>query len=408
MQRTPLGLLVLVSAMMPGCREHTLESTDHLNMSSAQLPGEYRILAEHLALEMKNSPDQFGEEQEMAAVLAEGHMAVMGLRSLHSDDEDISYVATQGVLAYSDALTRMERINSLPKPPGVGELMVESFIHGFYGNVFYSYVLGVDAEEKQKAIVEELGGLVAATQKADAAQMLLPEIARKYAADETDSDGRIIVNIDEAWGWIGPKDWLSLYNAGPALEDCTIQVDLVGGTGQSRKNVHFIRDWPSETWLYTRYEPAAGIPNHPDAGRTTVAAIQSATVSVLSPKLSTRVEYTYSGAEKDKDIQSWCSDLKFIGRYEPFEAGLVWNTERGAEFTLDGIPFIPECRVDVTFRDRAKSQTWFWDLDNWQKGQRKSFSTPAGELKFDPVHIDMAITFPGTDYQHNVTLAVSQ
>lgn len=373
------------------------------------LPPEYRVLAEHLVLEMKPSPDDFRDDKGLPEIIAEGHSAVLAMRGIQSEDSDITYVANQGQAACGEAVLRLERINSLPKPPGAGSLFVESFIHGLYGNVFYGYALGVDAEEKQKAIMVEVQGLLAAVDKADAAQMMLPRIAEKYAATPSDPNGRIVVDIDESWGWYGPNDWFYIYNAGPDdLEDCTIQVHLTGGTGQSRKNVHFVRHWPANSWMYARYEPGQEILDRPEAGKFTVTEIQKADVSIWSPKYTTALTYVYQGAEKDKDIAERCKDLKFTGRYQPFVSGIIWDTQRGAEFTLDGVAFIPKCRVDVTFRNGSQSKAWYWEHDYWMKGSKKSFSTPKGGLTFDPSHIDMAISFPGTSYTHEVTLTVNK
>ena len=250
--------------------------------------------------------------------------------------------------------------------------------------------------------------MLAAVDKADAAQMMRPRIAEKYAATPSGPNGQIVVDIDESWGWFGPNDWFYIYNAGPEdLEDCTIQVHLTGRTGQSRKNVHFIRHWPANSWMYVRYEPGQEILDHPEAGRFTVTNIRKADVSIWSPKYTTTLTYVYQGAEKDKDIAERCKDLKFTGHYQPFVSGILWDTQRGAEFTLDGVASIPKCRVDVTFRNGSQTKAWYWKHDSWTKGKKKSFSTPKGDLTFDPSHIDMAISFPGTSYTHEVTLPVN-
>jgi|GEM_PF-2186402 len=373
------------------------------------LPPEFRVLAEQLVLDMKLSPDDFRDDKGLPEIIAEGHSAVLALRGIRSDDFDITYVANQGQAACGEAVSRFERINAMPKPPGAGSLFVESFIHGLYGNVFYGYALGVDAEEKQKAIMAEVQVLLAAMDKIDATQMMLPRIAEKYAATPSDPNGRIVIDIDESWGWYGPNDWLKIYNTGPQdLEDCTIQVHLTGETGKSRKNVHFIRHWPANSWRYARYEPGQEILDRPEAGKSTVTKIQEADVSIWSPKYTTTLSYVYQGAEKDKDIADWCKDLKFTGRYKPFVPGTFWDDQRGAEFTLDGVAIIPKCRVDITFREGETSKAWHWEHDSWMKGEKKSFNTSKGDLTFDPSHIDMAISFPDTSYRHEVTLSVNE
>ena len=413
---TPMGRIVALLAViglvftLTGCGDDGASPPATVGTPSVKpLPPEFRVLAEQLVLEMKPSPDDFRDDKGLPEIIAEGHSAILALRGIRSDDSDIPYVANQGQAAIGEAVSRLERINAMPRPPGAGSLLVESFIHGLYGNVYYGYALGVDADEKQKAIMAEVQVLLAAMDKADAAQMILPRIAEKYAATPTAPSGRIVVDLDESWGWFGPNDWLSIYNAGPEdLEDCTIQVHLTGGTGQSRKNVHFIRHWPANSWMYARYEPGEEILDRPEAGKSTVTKIQKADVSIWSPKYTTTLTYEYQGAEKDKDIAKWCKDVKFTGRYKPFVPGTLWDDQRGAEFTLDGVAIIPKCHVDVTFRKGAQSKAWLWKYDSWTNGEKKSFNTSAGDLTFDPSHIDMAISFPDTNYTHKVTLMVNK
>jgi hypothetical protein len=321
---------------------------------------------------MKSSRDQFRDDKELPEILAEGHSAVLALSGIQSQDPDIRYVATLGLGAVRDGVTRFERINALPKPPDAGSLALESFIHGFYGNVFYGYARGIDAEEKREAILDEVQGLLAAGDKVDAAQQMLPKIAQKYAATRSTPHGRITVDIDESWGSIGPDDWVSMYNAGPDdLVDCTIQVVLTAESGKTRKNIHFVRHWPSNSWMQARYFPGEEVADRPEAGKTTARPIQEAEVSIWSPKFTTTLNFNYRGAAKDKDVARYCTDLKFTGRYQPFVSGLILDTQRGAEFTLDGINYIPQCRVDLTFRKGSQSKVWYWEPDSWARGGDK-------------------------------------
>jgi hypothetical protein len=94
-------------------------------------------------------------------------------------------------------------------------------------------------------------------------------------------------------------------------------------------------------------------------------------------------------------------------RFRPFESGL-WDTQRGAFFTPDGVAFIPKCRVDVTFRRGSQSKGWYWEVDYWKKGEEKTFDTQKGQLLFDPYDIEVVISFPGTSYQYKATLVVSE
>ena len=413
MGRYALALTLLGAFVLTGCSNGTATSTKSPGSSNGAaatkppLPPEYRTLAENLSLDIKSKPDQYRDNKNITEIIAEGHGAVMALRGIQSSDRDITYIAEQGQSAYSEAINRLQRINALPKPPGAGELFVSSFVDGFFGNVFGGYARGKDAEDKQNAIIVDAQALVAAVEKADAAHQLLPKVAEKYSAPLTNSNGRIIVDFDEAWGWWGPHDWLSIYNSGPTLQDCTIVVQLTGEQRNVRKNVHFIKSWPANTWMYARYEPGQEILGR-RVGNMSVVHVQELDVTVYSPQFATAINYVYQGAVKDKKVAERCKDLKLSGRYRPFESGLVWDTQRGAYFTLDGVPFVGKCRVDVTFRRGLQSKGWYWEFDYWKKGEEKTFDTQKGQLTFDPENIDVVISFPGTNHRHKATLAVKR
>lgn len=408
-----LVLLLGFVGLLIGCGKDTGASTAPYPLppvstpSPKPLPEEYRTLAEHVSMEMNPAPNQFRDDEGIPEIMAEGHSAVMALRSIESSDRDIMYIATQAEASYSELLKHLERINALPKPPGAVELMVSSFVDGLFGNVFGGYARGLDAEDKQKAINAEIYPILAAIEKADAAHQLLPKVAEKYSASFCDSTNRIVVDFDESWGSFGPYDWFYIYNRGSGMKDCTILVQLTGATGEVRKNVHFVKDWPANSWMCARYAGGTELLGR-NVGRTSVLEVQKVDVTIYSPQFATLIAYVYQGEEKDKDVAERCKDLKFTGRYQPFKSGILWDTQRGVKFTLDGVAGIPKCRVDITFRKWMQSKTYHWELDGWLKGEEKSFTTSKGDLTFDPTKIDMSISFPGTNYKHEVTLKVTR
>lgn len=160
------------------------------------IPPEYRVLAKNLGQEMKSAPTDFRDNKDIAEIIAEGHAAVMDLQGIRSADPDITYIATAGHEAYADAVSRLKTLNALPKPQATGSLLIESFIHGLYGNIFAGYALGVDADNKQKAINAEIEGLIAAVDKAHAAHLLLPRIAQKHAAPLSKAPSQVVVLLN--------------------------------------------------------------------------------------------------------------------------------------------------------------------------------------------------------------------
>lgn len=367
---------------------------------------EYRTLAGYLALPLKKSPDEFQGTETLTATLAQGHTTLMSLKEFKSSDRQIEYVARQTEASLTEILQRVERLNALPKPPGTGALVASSFIDGVFGNPAGGYVRGVEAERMQAAIKNEAVPLFAAMEKIDATQQMLAPIAKKYAAGPTSPGNRIVVDLDEAWGVVGPFDWFHIYNQGPSIRDATLVVKLTGVGGTMRTNVHFVSDWPANTWLYGRYEVGTQALGK-SIGQTTVASIQKIDVDVLSPTFSTSLSYRYTGKARDSDIATYCKPLTFHDRYQPYvQRKFLPDTKRGVEFTLDGLEAIPKCQVKVTFWGGAHQKSETWEFDYWKRGDKKTFR-PKEPLEFDPSMVTMKISFPGTDYTHQHSMLVT-
>lgn len=159
--------------------------------------------------------------------------------------------------------------------------------------------------------------------------------------------------------------------------------------------------------MNARYENGGIIPTNPEAGRTKVDDLQQAELIIWSPQYSTELAYLYQGEQKDQDIARWCQDLALAGRYQPFVKGLLWNTERGVEFSIDGIESIPAVTANVTFRSGTTSKGLLsYHVDGWKRGETKAFNPAKGELTFDPTHIDVELSFGGTKFRYKTTMEV--
>ena len=401
--------VLFLALTLSGCGNDTTVSglPRYSTPSSKPLPAEYQVLAKHLGMVLKSDPAQLQKKRETSEVMAELQSALLDLREIKSNDNEIMYVSDQVRDAVTVILERLDNLNSLPKPPDEGTLFVGSFVDGFFGNFAGGYHRGLDAEAKQNALNSEMQPLLAAIDRIDAAQKMLPKIAEKYSATLSDSTGLIYVDFNESWGDSGPDDWLFLKNLGETLEDCTILVELTGANGEVRKNVHFLKTWPESASMWGRYQNGEKILGR-TVDRTTVTYVKEMRVTIYSPQFATRIYYKYKGDEKDKDVAYRCEKLTFQGEYQPYEAGVIWDTQRGARFTMNGLSFLPKCRVDVTFRKGDQAKIWYWDYDSWTKGETKKCYTPAEGLGFDPDSIDFEVSFPHTNYKHKETLKVDQ
>ncbi len=401
--------VLFLALTLSGCGNDTTVSglPRYSTPSSKPLPAEYQVLAKHLGMALKSDPAQLQKKRETSEVMAELQSALLDLREIKSNDNEIMYVSDQVRDAVTVILERLDNLNSLPKPPDEGTLFVGSFVDGFFGNFAGGYHRGLDAEAKQNALNSEMQPLLAAIDRIDAAQKMLPKIAEKYSATLSDSTGLIYVDFNESWGDSGPDDWLFLKNLGETLEDCTILVELTGADGEVRKNVHFLKTWPESASMWGRYQNGEKILGR-TVDRTTVTYVKEMRVTIYSPQFATRIYYKYKGDEKDKDVAYRCEKLTFQGDYQPYEAGVIWDTQRGARFTMNGVSFLPKCRVNLTFRKEDQAKTWYWDYDSWTKGETKKCYTPAEGLGFDPDSIDFEVSFPHTNYKHKETLKVDQ
>lgn len=401
--------VLFLALTLSGCGSDTTVSKlpRYSTPSSKPLPEEYRVLAKHLGMSMKSDSAQLQKKRETSEVMADLQAALLDLREIKSNDKEIMYVSAQVRDAVTVILERLDKLNSLPKPPDEGTLFVGSMVDGFFGNFAGGYHRGLDAEAKQNALNSEMQPLLAAIDRIDAAQKMLPKIAEKYSATLSDSTGLIIADFNESWGDSSPDDWIALQNLGETLEDCTILVELTGANGEVRKNVHFLKTWPEATCMWGRYQGGEKILGK-TVDRTTVVYVKEMKVTIYSPQFATRIDYTYKGAEKDKDVAYRCENLSFQGAYQPYEAGVIWDTQRGAQFTMNGVEFLPKCRVNLTFRKGDQAKIWYWDYDSWMKGETKTFDTPAGGLEFKPDRIDFEVSFPDTNYKHKASLKVDQ
>lgn len=410
LMRSPKGLYVAVACVLvvilavavgrtPSRSSQPITQTSGRQNPPPSLPPEFRTLAMHLAREVKHDPQEFHDDKGFTECIAEGNAAVMGLGNIKSSDTDINYIASEGQAAYAEVVKRLETLDALPKPTG-GKFLAESLVDLLNRNLSgpIARFSGVDPESQ--SLAGELEGLVAAANRVEAAGLLLPRVAQKYAPPIEVDSRAVGVRFRENWGDIvGPNDWLILQNtSGQVLEDCTIVVDLTGVAGDVKTNVHYVRSWAASSSVFVRYETGQEV-NGRTVDRTTVRLVQTVKVTVYSPKLSAAVNYTYQGEEKTKDFAERCAKLTLSGQYRPFAHHFLLDDQRAAIVTLDGVDVLPPCTVTVAFVRGSESKSWLWNIDGWKRNEKKTFATSKGELPWDPDRIDLSIGFPNSTYE---------
>ena len=366
------------------------------------MPIKYVQLATHLADGFQTDINEPQLKQPLPQLLADYRNRALDLQQSGSDDPDIEAVTQQACEAFHGAVTALERLDALPKPPDAGEQFIEGFLRGLV-------LAGEGAAERdqeirgqQDAILGELRSVIAAAKRAESAKLMLPRIAKKYAGPAVESGVSVAADFNAAWGHLGPDDWMFLYNnSSLVLHNSTVLVELRGIDGDVHRNLHFIPAWEQETWICARYEAGTPIPALKDTfGAMSVANVQTALISIWAEELSQEsIVYDYAGKEFDRDVERYCQDLKIRASYQAFEPGLLWNTERGVVATLDGLPFVMKPTVTVRFEGGGPSKSWFWTFDSWSQNERKTFS-PGKQLSWDPDRYTIEITFPATSYQY--------
>lgn len=374
--------------------------------SRAALPPAYVTLAKRLADECQSGRNEPGPGKDVNVILAELRNASLDLEGLKADDPDVEAIAEEARRVFQDAATSLERLSSLPRPPGQLELSGEFFLRGFALDIpgllrRYDQVSGV-----QEALLAEARRLAAAIKRGEAARLMLPRIAAKYGGPPPAAGRALLVDFDEAWGPVGPADWLTLTNAsGAELHNATVLVEVRGESGDLARSVHFVPAWKARAEIdakYTAGDESLGFP----VGRQSVKDVSTVTVSVWSDELSQeRIAYAYVGPEHDADIARYCAAMRVRVQYRPFQQGLLWNTERGADAWLEGIPFIPRPRITATFRRGSSTLSWYWNFERWADGERKTLDA-GGKLPWDPEEIAVEVTFPDTGYKHRASWPV--
>jgi len=368
--------------------------------SRSHFPPAYVTLAKRLADECQSGRDEPEPGRDINVILAELRNASLDLNGLKTGDPDVAAIAEEARGVFRDAATSLERLSSLPRPPGQLELSGEFFLRGFALDIpgllrRYDQVSGV-----QDDLLAEARRLATILKRGEASRLMLPQIAARYSGPPRKAGPALKIDFDESWGPVGPGDWLTMSNvSGGDLHDATVLVEVRGEAGDVARSVHFVPSWRAGTAIDARYtggDESLGFP----VGRQTVANVASVTVSLWSEELRQEgIAYHYLGAEHDADVARYCAAMRVRARFRPFQTGIVWDTQRGMELWLDGIAALPRPRITATFRRKADVRAWYWDFPRWDQGERKVLD--AGKaLPWDPEEVTVEMSFPRTGHRY--------
>jgi hypothetical protein len=254
-------LLLAVIVMACGKSPTTTEPTTTAGTASASQPAskifppEYRVLAAAITRPMIDTSSMPPKaNMNIAELIAATQSRILDLQGIHSSDGDINYVSNSAAETIEDLLKQIEalEISAKSRPnassSSVGLLVSAAVAIGTSNPIPLLDVFTQGAEHQDEVNSQitawiqerhvEILHISSDNEKLQAAAMLLPKIAAKYAVPPSTNDRNMNVHFVEAWGPMGPDDTLSINNNGVDIADCTISIKLIGATGEEHTNVH--------------------------------------------------------------------------------------------------------------------------------------------------------------------------
>lgn len=364
------------------------------------LPKSYVALATHLT-DTLTRRGEFEEQKDFTQFLADANAALVDIRGIDTNDGQLQFIAKEAGEAIGQLLGSQKEVATLPKPPSAGQEFADSFVLGMLGQIDEGIKLNKENRGKAEAILAEARKSSLAYQRINAAKLLLPRIAAKHAGPKVQSGQAIYSAWWCRWGPFNRFNLLHLGNlvgGGRTLHNCTVLVELRNGADEVARNVHFLPEWRADTVYAARYRPGFDFGTGDMVCRQTVNDVGVIKTSLWCDELTQENVITlFTESRKDELIREYCSNLKLTTVFQPFKEGF-FGRNRGVVATMTGLPFLPPCRVEVTFSRNGQTQTIHWEVDSWKNGQTKAFADK--RFEWDPTSIVVRVSFHDTNYYY--------
>ncbi len=175
-------------------------------------------------------------------------------------------------------------------------------------------------------------------------------------------------------------------------------------------HIHFIPVWkPGET----RYAGYAARNHSGLVENESVDVIKRVAVGLLSDQLRSDEEYTYFGAEFDRDVKYWVESWakpEWYGGWRPFEEGVLWDTNANIRlnFESDKLSSIPLLRANAVL---SRGGETLLDINLNNSGQRLESGQFIGGARWElskwnslsPDRLDLILEYPASNYSHTLT-----
>jgi hypothetical protein len=374
---------------------------------TTEYPDELRIVAKSLAEELFPDVDKALEEPSEKESRLKLLTYKLDLAKVKSKDTEIQLITTDALTAFSEVITRLDRIKDLPKPdnwaPFWGGLLDGSLLVMGAPPTGASIQTVQDETAKGNAIAIEVQAFIKAFSKAETAQRLLPRVCKQYCAvpTKTNNDERISVRFHSL---LEKGGMYILTNQGEALDDCLFEITVSNSSGKKATFCGFAERWEQGQVYYVHGIIGFDLGNEEMLGQMCVPQVSKVEVTLLSPKFSTSVQYAYDKAERGKTYAILFKNVKATGSYQKKEPGIFSDYQRSFTTTLATEQNLPACRYSVTFsrqngwREREDRETWFRDLKGWKNGESVKIEPGNDKFTFEPDTVEVEISFPDSTH----------
>lgn len=393
-----IGLVVLggIVARIVGCGGSSdgepTEPVVTARRTNPLLPKEYAVLAIHAAGDLELDPKLLTKQQSDVEALAELQRIQLDLQNLTSDNPQLNTLIDRAKADCAELSQLMDEVNRLPAGPGFFEGLVGGAISGYTGNPLPLAGVLSSATEADSAREAWLRRYGAVTDRLHATTLVLPHLAEKYAGPEVESGTAILMDYDDDWRQADGSDWITLgNNSAMTLHNVTVEVHLRGGTGETCRNVHFLAEWAPKTPVYGRYAPGFVI-NDRHYFREVVEHPEAIELAVYCDELTQKkIAYQYMGEERDTDIARYLESLQLRSRYRPYADGIIFDDQRSAFFSFEGLPQLQHGEIVVTLFNDDQEASVTVPFETWEAGQELRADFP--DIDWEAIEYEMVLRF---------------
>jgi hypothetical protein len=228
----------------------------------------------------------------------------------------------------------------------------------------------------------------------EAGVQLFPGIVKRWSGPvATNND--VFYIFQGGWGGGDHSDWLKVANRSDSdFHNCTVVVTLTSASGEVVRNVHFIKEWPQQTYFTAFYDLGIKI-NDEYIEKSTFKDVALVVVDVYSDE-ATLLNLSTPFTRDQMTVRLVNDNLKAISQYRPFSKGLIFDQQRSViiGWKWDRMAYLPKGQVVVTLKNNEHVQRIKKEFDQWPAG--KSFKLSFENVDWEPVEWSAEFNFDGT------------